>query len=1197
VFDYTFDRFFMLKQGAADMAASFYGSYDLSLVALSDFVAILAAMIALSVGDRVRDARTVSARVTWVCVGGLAMGVGIWAMHFIGMLAFTLPMSVSYDPLLTVLSVMPGTIASAIALMILGRKESPRHLEIITCGVLIGAGIGIMHYMGMAAMNMQAMLNYNIGLVLVSVGVAAGLAVVALYALFFLRRFPTLRFWTLPISAVIMGNAVVCMHYTAMQAAIFTPHQHDVGMPQNTALIQPSILAMLIAAFVICVVACVLAAAFASRQAETALVLKEAEANASSEKERLQTIFDTMADGVITMDESGLIREWSASAERIFGYKAVEVIGQGIPMLMQELQWSSKGEFVVRQNGSRHTRPTEFGWSTLGTRKDRTKFPVELSLGTAQDGPRRVFVGVVRDVSERKRTEAQLTAALSSMAAALLVVDDNMRIVVCNDRMVELYRLPLQVCAVGAPVNLLVGFRATRGDFGDTNALAATNEQLALIRLGDSKPREEFVQSDRYVDAIWTRIGDEGVVLIATDVTDRKQRGIRLREAQEQAEAANEAKSKFLAVMSHEIRTPMNGIVGMIDVLRESNLTADQGEITEVIRDSAFSLLKIINDILDLSKIEASKLDIEQVPLSIYELAESVTDALYWTARQRDLVFRLSVDVQMPDYLIGDPMRLRQILINLLGNAIKFTRSDDIKLGVVRLGIQALNRHGDDLTVRFTVADNGIGMNDEAQKNLFKPFSQAESSTTRQFGGTGLGLSIVARLVDAMDGAITVTSQEGEGSLFVVDLPMKASTAAAASIFGDLSDVDVYVAVGDNENRSCAVRLLVARGARTHELAFNKPVEAQIDAGVAAQGGRKAPLVILLDDDTASMREGLRRLAASRKIAMRMVVISRGAFQERQEDTDTVFVHDNPLKPTALMRAVAVAADRESPLLKRGAGGLGAEAQTAPQIDDAERGGSLILVVEDNRNNQNVIKRQLRVLGYACEVAENGAEALSMLRKRRFGLVLTDCHMPVMDGFELTERIRDEERDNGAHQKIIAITANALQGEAERCLNAGMDHYLSKPLELAKLAEALEKWLPREERGDAAVPLPPASKRIVVDLAVIAQLYGDANPVLVKESLADFVQLSKPLFDQLRGAVSVGEAGKVRDLSHQLKSSCRAIGANDLATVLEEAERLTRAGDRDQLHRATMDALDEMDRVCAFIDDYLRADPAVAKSA
>ncbi len=1041
---YYLDSYFRLIE-RAPIESAIDPTYSFVLVALSISISTLASLVAMSVVERLRDSNALVARVLLITLGGLALGIGIWAMHFIGMLAFKMPMGVGYDPLITILSVVPGLIAGTIAIMLLGRMETPRIPQIIVAGVIVGAGIGTMHYIGMAAMMMAADLLYDIPLVLLSVVVAATLATVSLSILFLLRRLPRLYQMRLPISAVFMGCAVAGMHYTAMAAAIFVPSDMSAHAGHDT--LSAPVLSILIIIFVALLFSAVFAVVFASQQIQT---------KRSLEKE-------------------------------ILSRQAAEIT--------------------------------------------------------------------------RARSEAQLNAALASMSGGLLVLDGSMKVMVLNDRLRDLYDLPSDVTYVGAAWRDTLCYRARRGDFGDGDPDTLADAAIDTIKTSSPYRKMSRIGESRVVEAHWSAVGSGGYVAIVTDITEMTEMTGALRQAQVQAEGANEAKSRFLATMSHEIRTPMNAIIGMIDVMREGELANDQREIADVIRDSSFSLLKLINDILDFSKIEATGVQLERTPLSVVQIVEGVCDALAWTARQRHIQLVVSFGNYDLRPVYGDPLRLRQILFNLVGNAIKFTETTVERTGEVRLTINTFDAVGGKKRIRLEVRDNGIGMSDEARESLFLPFAQAESSTTRKYGGTGLGLSIVAKLLAAMKGRIEVESAPGVGSAFIVELDADlapASDSAEVKV-PDLAGIEAWVAAGHPQNRRTALEILKLMGADASEIRLEATRQAGIAGFFSGGNGAARTAIVVLDDETDSLRPSLRRLATEQGATLRFVTLRADRRQDNDRAIDTVSVDANPLKFTTFAHAAAVAAGKSSPVASQVAPRVIAVAQQSR--DEAVRNGTLVLVVEDNRNNQLVIMRQLALLGYACDIASNGIEALTLMAQANYGVILTDCHMPLMDGFELTRQIRQSERDSGKRQKIIAITANALQGEAEHCIACGMDFYLSKPIELSKLAGTMKTWLPNARKPAEASATPARAEPPIVlpssdaiNIASIVELYDSDDPAIISATLSDFIEISTTDAEALFAAVRSDDRRGIRDLGHKLKSTARSVGALDLAKACEDAE-------------------------------------------
>lgn len=620
------------------------------------------------------------------------------------------------------------------------------------------------------------------------------------------------------------------------------------------------------------------------------------------------------------------------------------------------------------------------------------------------------------------------------------------------------------------------------------------------------------------------------------DISDRRQIIAQLLEARKEAEQANQAKSAFLAAMSHEIRTPMNGVIGMIDVLSHSHLPPHLADGVKVIRDSAFSLMGIIDDILDFSKIEAGRLELERAPVRVPDLIEGVCDSLGPVAASKGVDLALFIDPAMPQEVWSDATRLRQLLNNLVGNAIKFSSGRPETRGRVTLRAEVPRTQS--ATLSFTISDNGIGMSRETLGRLFTPFTQAEVSTTRRYGGSGLGLVISRRIVDMMLGTLVVDSVPGKGSTFTVQLPMEVVEGSPAPAVQNLAGTNCILLPGPNLEASDIRAYLEHAGARL------SVAQDLADAAHLARG--MASPIVIHDLEASQVPVDEIHAAFAAAAEARHLHVARGRRNRpRITGPGTVTLDCCALRPRVFLRAIAVAAGLASPEVFHATEEPGpTEDREPPTVAEARAQGRLILVAEDDETNQKIILRQLGLLGFAAEIATDGRAALHMWREGGYAMLLTDLHMPEMDGYELTQAIRHEEQGSN-RIPILALTANALRGEASRALAIGMNEYLVKPIQLHALKGALERWLP-----SAAAPPPP---RPIFDVAVLETLIGK-DPLIVREFLGDYLASAQRLAADLRSASEAGDISQMQALAHKFKSASRSVGAMELGALCAALE-------------------------------------------
>jgi diguanylate cyclase (GGDEF)-like protein len=607
-------------------------------------------------------------------------------------------------------------------------------------------------------------------------------------------------------------------------------------------------------------------------------------------------------------------------------------------------------------------------------------------------------------------------------------------------------------------------------------------------------------------------------------------------------------KTQFAATVSHEVRTPLNGVVGMLDMLKEMRLTKRQQECVDVAWNSSQALIELINDILDFSKMEAGKLELEEIEFDLRRLVEEVIELLAKQAQQKGLEIGYLMASSVPERIKGDSLRLRQVLLNLIGNAVKFTEQ-----GEIAVRISGVDNGAAGFSLRFDVRDSGIGMAPDAVQHIFESFAQADRSTTRKYGGTGLGLSICKQLVVLMKGEIGVASERGKGSTFWFTAHCKASeTQPALADNHALQGMRVLVVDASEIARAFVDQSLVHRGMRCH--AVTNGAEALSELARAEQLGVPYHLVIM-DVDTIDERSGdlVRRIRVEAGTAVPPILaLDRYASLMGTSSAGADLYLGKPLRLDRLMEAVR----RLLPGEQTSAASTFVSALPVATQQMAKE--YRVLVAEDNRTNQMVAAGMLNMNGCECEFAANGREAVEAARRSRFDLILMDCSMPEMDGYEATAHIRTFEEPLGRRTPIVAMTANTQQGDAEKCLAAGMDDYLAKPITLVELRQTLERWLSwMEPTGRVVLPEPQEYEAgsSPLDHAAFDKLREILGPAL-QQSVVPFLEDTPGYLSQLEQAVQEGNADTARAMAHSIKGSSGNLGASMLAQLAKEAEEL-----------------------------------------
>lgn len=901
-------------------------------------------------------------------------------------------------------------------------------------------------------------------------------------------------------------------------------------------------------------------------------------------------IINSAPDGMMIVDHEGRIVLANPKLEAIFGYDHGELAGEAVERLVplsarghhQGLRNSFFAQGISRQMGNATS-------DLHGLRKDGTEISVEIGLSFPPqlDGRNRSVCASVRDVSERRSMEAALQESEERLRN---ILEFSPVSIVVSTKGVVKFANPAFVNMFGVEPG-----ENTSKMYVDPTAREQVWKELEAtgivadreVKMYDRHRHERDILI-AYVPVVYG--GEPSVLGWLSDISDRKAAEVAMRHSKELAEEATRAKSAFLANMSHEIRTPMNAIIGMSHLALQTGLDARQRDYVEKVHRSAENLLGIINDILDFSKIEADEMQVEHVDFELDDVMEHVASIVGFKAEQKGLELLFQMPPSLPTSLVGDPLRLGQVLLNLGNNAVKFTDG-----GSILLGIEEVERAADHLVLHFWVKDTGIGMTKEQRSRIFESFVQGDSSVTRKFGGTGLGLSISKRLVELMGGRIWVHSEPGKGSTFHFEATFGWSELARRPrmlLASELKDQRVLVVDDNEEARVVLSGMVRALGLQADVAGSGSEALRRID--VADADGR--PYRLLLMDWKMPELDGIetvhRLQSAKAEQAPSIVMVTAFSREEamaqaQQRGVNLSCVLTKPVTPSMLLEAVTKA--------------IGASTAQTPKTENkrvrrstaaASLAGSRVLLVEDNELNRELAQELLRGAGIEVVVATDGQQALETLAVDvNFDGVLMDCHMPVMDGYTATRAIRGEM--GFTRLPIIAMTANAMVGDRESVIAAGMNDHIAKPLDIAAMFSTMAKWITPSRGTAPEAASATSSMEEVAPSSSIDHESGLArcanNMALYRRLLSMFAENYGDFATLFGSAQQSDDATEACRVAHTLRGAAGNIGAmavSRMAAQLEEALRAkTPKAEVDRLVASAADALHQaLNGIAAFLE-------------
>lgn len=887
-----------------------------------------------------------------------------------------------------------------------------------------------------------------------------------------------------------------------------------------------------------------------------------AEEDLRASEQRLQTVIDTVGEGITLSDETGFFQIFNRSMERITGYSHTEANAGDFSLLLYpkpaDRQHALDGLKDLLEH--KETREVE---STIRTKSGEER-TVLTSTRLLEMNGNNMFLSAYRDISLRKTTqraleesEARFRELYDDAPVGYHELDSQGRIIRVNRKELEM---------LGYSAREMIGEYVWKFVEDSEASRKAVQAKLAGTLTPKASYERHYVRKDGtklpvLVDEHINRNSQGGVTSIRTtiqDITERKEGERALNEAKEAAEAATRAKSQFLAMMSHEIRTPMNGVIGMTDLLLTTELSNEQREFVDTVRSSGEALLSIINDILDFSKIESGKIDLEQHPFEVRECIEEVFELLAPKALEKSLDLLYWVDPRVPSLIVGDKLRLRQILFNLVGNAIKFTSKGEIYASVA-MGWKV----GNDCQLDFFVRDTGIGIPKDRIDRLFKAFSQADSSTTRKYGGTGLGLAISTRLVELMGGRMWVESNEGKGATFFFTIKITVPAESFA-----LPTVVVRGKVPELQNK----RVLIVDDNTTNLQVLRLQCEywgmlprTTVSPQQALEWIRKGdPFDIAILDMLMPAMNGIQlaiEIAALRpaQTLPLLLLSSSGAHAEELEKHKQLFFAaiPKPVKQDQLFNFILAAISGvKRPAIRRKAAASPQGAKLSPILP------LKILVAEDNEINQRLFTHILLQLGYEGHLVANGNEVLQALESQQYDIIFMDVHMPEMDGLEASRHIVNkwnaEERP-----KIVALTADAMQGDREKCIEAGMDDYLAKPIRIDDVRTMLERWGPRTGLlTTTSIAQGPAPSGGLADSIMrhFRTLGFDQEPAFLSEFITVALGDITKRCNQLLLAYKEKDIKTVHYAAHSLKGGASNLGTTVFIDLCRQIEESAMAG-------------------------------------